>query len=172
MILPSRPSDPRRSWIRWWKPFPGAGDALTLLNLGFSPDEILQDLELKKPDTKVDTEDFVKALQTDEARSRFFVAEDDLELQAILQAPLERWRVFLHPSQRKIVEKDWNGPVRVLGGAGTERRLRRSQGRWLVQSVLKDPNERVLFTTFTVNLARIYPVEPGETVLRRRDEAN
>ena len=131
-----------------------AGDALTLLNLGFSPDEILQDLELKKPDTKVDTEDFVKALQTDEARSRFFVAEDDLELQAILQAPLERWRVFLHPSQRKIVEKDWNGPVRVLGGAGTGKTVAAiHRARWLVQSVLKDPNERVLFTTFTVNLA-------------------
>ena len=131
-----------------------AGDALSLLHLGFPPEEILQDLELKKPDAKVDTEDFAKALQTDESRSRFFVAEDDLELQAILQAPLEKWRVFLHPTQRKIVEKDWNGPVRVLGGAGTGKTVAAvHRARWLVQSVLKDPNERVLFTTFTVNLA-------------------
>ncbi|HPE67445.1 MAG TPA: AAA family ATPase, partial [Synergistales bacterium] len=131
-----------------------AGDALSLLHLGFSPEEILQDLELKKPDAKVDTEDFAKALQTDQSRSRFFVAEDDLELQAILQAPLEKWRVFLHPTQRKIVEKDWNGPVRVLGGAGTGKTVAAvHRARWLVQSVLKDPNERVLFTTFTVNLA-------------------
>ena len=41
---------------------------------------------------------------------------DDL---AMLDAPLEQWRVFLHPSQRKLVEMNANGPVRVLGGAGT-----------------------------------------------------
>lgn len=131
-----------------------AADALNLLFLGFSPEEIIQDLELQGQEKDVDTEDFARALQTAEARSRFFVAEDDLELQAILQAPLERWRVFLHPSQRKIVEKEWNGPVRVLGGAGTGKTVAAiHRARWLVQSVLKDPNERVLFTTFTVNLA-------------------
>ena len=37
----------------------------------------------------------------------------------MLNAPLEKWRVFLHPSQRKLVEKDYNGAVKVLGGAGT-----------------------------------------------------
>jgi hypothetical protein len=47
------------------------------------------------------------------------MVEEDLELAAILNAPLEKWRVFLHPSQRKLVEREWNGPVRVLGGAGT-----------------------------------------------------
>ena len=27
--------------------------------------------------------------------------------------------LFLHPSQRKLVEKNFNGPARVTGGAGT-----------------------------------------------------
>ena len=36
-----------------------------------------------------------------------------------LDAPLEKWRVFLHPSQEKLVAKKFNGPARVLGGAGT-----------------------------------------------------
>ena len=130
-----------------------AADALNLLFLGFSPEEIIQDLELQGQEKGVDTEDFARALQTAEARSRFFVAEDDLELQEILQAPLEKWRVFLHPSQRKIVDRDWNGPVRVLGGAGTGKTVAAvHRARKLVQSVLKE-GERVLFTTFTVNLA-------------------
>jgi hypothetical protein len=40
------------------------------------------------------------------------------ELTEILSAPLEQWRVFLHPKQRKLVTMRAGGPVRVLGGAG------------------------------------------------------
>lgn len=135
------------------KGLPGeAADALRLFLLGFSPEDIIRDLEMKRPG-RVDTEDFAGALRTDEARSRFFVAEDDLELQAILQAPLEKWRVFLHPSQTKLVEGEWNGPVRVLGGAGTGKTVVAiHRARRLAQTVLKE-GERLLFTTFTVNLA-------------------
>jgi len=40
-------------------------------------------------------------------------------LEAILDAPLEKWRIFHHPSQRRIVTANFNGTARVLGGAGT-----------------------------------------------------
>ena len=76
-------------------------------------------LEREAPADPVDTGDFAKALERDESRARFVVVEDEMELEAMLNAPLERWRVFLHPSQRRLVERRWNGPVRVLGGAGT-----------------------------------------------------
>ena len=76
-------------------------------------------LEREAPAEPVDTGDFAKALKRDESRARFIVVEDELELEAMLNAPLERWRVFLHPSQRRLVDRRWNGPVRVLGGAGT-----------------------------------------------------
>ena len=49
----------------------------------------------------------------------FVVVEGEDELRQILAEPLENWRVFLHPSQRKLVNKNFNGPARVLGGAGT-----------------------------------------------------
>src|SRR5262249_50252734 len=69
-------------------------------------------------------------------------------------APLEKWRVFLHPSQRKLVERDWNGPVRVLGGAGTGKTVAAMhRARWLVEHHANKPADRVLFTTFTSNLA-------------------
>ncbi|MDE0004554.1 MAG: DNA helicase, partial [Rhodospirillaceae bacterium] len=71
------------------------------------------------PTTPVDTTDYVTALSRDDSRARFVVIENDLELEEMFNAPLERWRVFLHPSQRRLVERHWNGPVRVLGGAGT-----------------------------------------------------
>ena len=36
-----------------------------------------------------------------------------------LESPWEKWIVFLHPAQREIVERDYNGPARVAGSAGT-----------------------------------------------------
>ena len=72
----------------------------------------------------------------------------------MLDAPLEKWRVFLHPSQRKLVERDWNGPVRVLGGAGTGKTVAAMhRARWLASNRCLRSSDRVLFTTFTTNLA-------------------
>ena len=69
----------------------------------------------------------------------------------MLNAPLERWRVFLHPSQRRLVERRWNGPVRVLGGAGTGKTV---VAMHRARRLARDPQPgRILFTTFTRNLA-------------------
>ena len=52
------------------------------------------------------------------------------------------------------MKKEWNGPVRVLGGAGTSKTVvAMHRARWLAQHVFKKENDRVLFTTFTRNLA-------------------
>ena len=70
----------------------------------------------------------------------------------MLNAPLERWRVFLHPSQRRLVERDWNGPARVLGAAGTGKTVvAMHRARWLARNL--PGRGRILFTTFTRNLA-------------------
>lgn len=49
----------------------------------------------------------------------FVVVEGEEELKRIMAEPLEKWRIFLHPTQRKIVKKNYSGPARILGGAGT-----------------------------------------------------
>ena len=36
-----------------------------------------------------------------------------------LEEDFGRWHVFLHPTQRRMVERDYNGPARVSGGPGT-----------------------------------------------------
>ena len=80
--------------------------------------------------------------------------DDDIALEEILEAPLEKWRVFLHPSQRSLVERDWNGPVRVLGGAGTGKTVvAMHRAKYLVEKVFVEEHDRILLTTFTRNLA-------------------
>jgi UvrD/REP helicase N-terminal domain len=84
------------------------------------------------------------------------LVEDDDELRRMLDEPLEFWRVFLHPSQRKLVERNWNGPVLVRGGAGTGKTVvAMHRAKWLADLIgeRNDPNGKVLFTTFTSNLA-------------------
>ena len=125
-----------------------AYDALFLYLAGESYEQLVREREA--PDV-VDTGDFDAALKRPESQMRFAVVADEMELEAMLNAPLETWRVFLHPSQRRVVERDWNGPVRLLGGAGTGKTVvAMHRARWLVRNL---PESRVLFTTFTRNLA-------------------
>jgi superfamily I DNA/RNA helicase len=127
-------------------------EALYLLATGIPLDDLLKEYapEVEKV---VDTSDFATALERDASKRRFFVVENEMELVEMLEAPLEKWRVFLHPSQRRLVERMWNGPVRVLGGAGTGKTVvAMHRAKWLAQHVLAE-GERILFTTFTSNLA-------------------
>src|SRR6185436_12013439 len=71
----------------------------------------------------------------------------------ILNSPLAQWRVFLHPTQRKLAQGDRSGPMRVLGGAGTGKTvLAMHRAKWLAEHRATD-EKKVLFTTFTRNLA-------------------
>ncbi|MDA7431837.1 UvrD-helicase domain-containing protein [Synechococcus sp. AH-601-O06] len=123
-------------------------------SLGRSIDEVIDELERKQP-APVDTKDVATALDTPESQAEFMVITDDDVLEAMLSAPMEQWRVFLHPSQRRLVERDWNGPIRVLGGAGTGKTVvAMHKARWLAAQLLQNNQPgRILFTTFTRNLA-------------------
>ncbi|SDE48304.1 UvrD-helicase domain-containing protein [Ruegeria marina] len=133
---------------------PDAYEGLYLKAAGYSYEEVMAELDRKDEDSGVASDDFETALQTDESKRKYWVADDEEELQRMLDAPLEKWRVFLHPSQRKLVERDWNGPVRVLGGAGTGKTVAAMhRARWLAEHRLTRPADRILFTTFTSNLA-------------------
>lgn len=133
---------------------PDAYEGLYLKAAGYSYEELLVELDRKDEDSGVASDDFETALQTDESKRKYWVVDDEDELQRMLDAPLEKWRVFLHPSQRKLVERDWNGPIRVLGGAGTGKTVAAMhRARWLAEHRLFKSSDRILFTTFTSNLA-------------------
>lgn len=104
--------------------------------------------------TTVVDNDFTTALENDSSKRTFYVVKkDDTELMNMLNAPLEKWRVFLHPTQRKLVEKEYNGPVRVLGGAGTGKTVvAMHRAKYLASQISLFDNQKILFTTYTKNL--------------------
>jgi hypothetical protein len=129
-------------------------DGLILLADGKAIEAVIEELERQRP-VAIDPTDVAAALDTPESKAEFLVITDDDVLEAMLSAPLERWRVFLHPSQRRLVERTWSGAVRVLGGAGTGKTVvAMHRTRWLAQQLIESGAPgRVLFTTFTRNLA-------------------
>lgn len=129
-----------------------AFEALYLIAAGSNPQEIMQEYATQLQ--AVDTADFAAALHREQSQRSFCVVEDDKELESMLVAPLEKWRIFLHPSQRRLVSWNTNGAIRVLGGAGTGKTVvAMHRTRWLVRNVLSGHERKVLFTTFTANLA-------------------
>lgn len=131
-----------------------ASDAIIMLAADYKLEEIFQQLEKPQPSGKIDPENLEIALQNLDSLSRYVVITNDTELEEMLAAPLEKWRVFLHPSQRKLVERDWNGAVRVLGGAGTGKTVvAMHRAKWLIENRFTQPTDRILITTFTRNLS-------------------
>ncbi len=129
-----------------------AYEGLFLVLAGDSVSSILSARETRV-DREIDTEDFASAADRDESRSRFYVVEGEQDLQAILSAPLEQWRVFLHPTQRRLATRNLNGPSRILGGAGTGKTVLAMHRAKHLSSPLVGSDQRLLFTTFTTNLA-------------------
>jgi hypothetical protein len=129
-----------------------AYEGLFLVAAGDSVSQILSARETRLGKS-IDTEDFAAAIETPESQSRFVVVADEETMAAILNAPLAQWRVFLHPTQRKLAQGDRSGPVRVLGGAGTGKTvLAMHRTKWLAEN-RASKDKKVLFTTFTRNLA-------------------
>lgn len=128
-----------------------AYEALFLLAAGDTAEQILNARETRV-DRQIDTMNFDAALQTPESQSRFVVVDDEAMV-AIMNAPLAQWRVFLHPTQHKLASGDRSGPVRVLGGAGTGKTVvAMHRAKWLAENRTPE-KQKVLFTTFTKNLA-------------------
>lgn len=129
-----------------------AYEGLFLVAAGDSISSVLTGRETRV-DQPIDTTNFAGALSAPESQSRFVVVDGESELTAIMNAPLEQWRVFLHPTQRKLANGDRSGPVRVLGGAGTGKTvLAMHRAKWLAENRTPE-GKKVLFTTFTKNLA-------------------
>ncbi|MFZ4382648.1 MAG: 3'-5' exonuclease [Sandarakinorhabdus sp.] len=87
-----------------------------------------------------------------DALRRFRLVENLDELKAALDAPFERWMIFLHPAQRATVERQWNGAARVTGSAGTGKTIvALHRAAHLARS---QPDAMVLLTTFSKQLAK------------------
>ena len=92
-----------------------------------------------------------------DAQRRFRIMNDVEELKIALEYPWEKWTVFLHPEQRQWVERDYNGPARVSGSAGTGKTIvALHRAAHLARAY---PNSRILLTTFSDTLANALQVK-------------
>jgi mRNA-degrading endonuclease RelE of RelBE toxin-antitoxin system len=86
-----------------------------------------------------------------DAQRRFRVMANVEELERALDYPWDKWTVFLHPAQRILVERDYSGPARVAGSAGTGKTIvALHRAAFLARANL---DARVLLTTFSDTLA-------------------
>ncbi|MYW75265.1 UvrD-helicase domain-containing protein [Pseudonocardia sp. SID8383] len=119
-----------------------------------SIDEIHDKLQLGDPAPTTGTEDdqLLVSLRKPAAAAQFAFIDDQDELRRVIEdGDFGAWRVFLHPEQRTYVTKDYNGPFRLSGGAGTGKTVVLvHRARRLAR---QNPQARIVLTTFTTNLA-------------------
>ena len=115
-----------------------AAEALLNLAVGVTP-QVVQPVDGTDP------------FEHPDAKRRFRVMSNLEELERALDYPWEKWTVFLHPEQREMVEKDYSGPARVSGSAGTGKTIvALHRAVYLARS---NPDARVLLTTFSDTLS-------------------
>lgn len=125
-----------------------AREAVLALATGVRPVQGVEATKIPEP-TAAKVEE--AAFAHPDAQRRFRTVSNREELGRALDAPWEKWAVFLHPAQRALVERDFNGPARVTGTAGTGKTvvaLHRA-----VHLAEMHPSSRVLLTTFSDVLA-------------------
>lgn len=86
-----------------------------------------------------------------DALRRFRIMTKTEELQRALEYPWEKWTIFLHPEQRQWVERDYGGPARVSGSAGTGKTIVALHRAVHLARTYEDC--RVLLATFSESLA-------------------
>lgn len=128
-----------------------AYEHLSWLAEGFPMEEVLE-LVLEEQNTSSASDNLATALDVPTTLKSFVVVDGEDELRRIMAEPLEKWRVFLHPTQRKIARKEYSGSARVLGGAGTGKTVvAMHRAKHLASKC--EGQQRILMTTFTANLA-------------------
>ena len=92
-----------------------------------------------------------------DAQRRFRMLANTEELERALDYPWEKWAVFLHPDQRQYVEREYRGPVRISGSAGTGKTIvALHRAAFLAR---RHPQARILLTTFSKALANALRVK-------------
>lgn len=107
---------------------------------------------------------------------RSFIEVDDELMNEIINGDISKWQIFLHPSQRKLVEADYKGSVKVTGGAGTGKTVVALHRLKHLSSVPGNKIKKIVFTTFTnalttnlSNLAKKLSIDLSKVILTNID---
>jgi hypothetical protein len=76
----------------------------------------------------------------------------DLLLDGVLDAPIEEWMASLDPSQAKLVRRNFNGPARIRGAAGTGKTV---VGLHRAAYLARSGAQKVLFATYISTLPAV-----------------
>ncbi|MFC8369908.1 UvrD-helicase domain-containing protein [Streptomyces sp. NPDC057239] len=128
-------------------------EVLQYLAEGFSPEEVYRDVvAVRRPVAAGPDPDESLAAAIANTASRITLVTGPEELADILEKPFAAWRVFLHPSQRRVAYRvSYGGPVQVTGGPGTGKTV---AALHRVKHLLgRSADTRVLLTTYTNALA-------------------
>lgn len=104
-----------------------------------------------KPRPTAAPKELTSPFEHPDAQRRFRMMTNVEELERALEFPWEKWTVFLHPEQRDMIERDYSGPARVSGSAGTGKTIVALHRA--VHLARTHPQARVLLTTFSDTLA-------------------
>lgn len=145
---------------------------LFYLTEGISIDHLISEME----EGTISSDNQEEKLQSINNK-RSFIEVDDALIEDVINGDLSNWQIFLHPAQRKLVESDFKGSVKVTGGAGTGKTIvALHRLKFLSSSLAVNDNRKVLFTTFTValttnisQLARKLKIEPDRVVVANID---
>lgn len=125
-----------------------AYEKISLIFNGFDKRELLEQVK----EGKSISEDTEIQLQSPNNKQNFIQnTEDPLLIQFLLGE--NNWQFFLHPEQTKLVEANFNGPVKITGGAGTGKTVAAlHRFSYLIKNGLPE-GKRLLFCTYTNALA-------------------
>lgn len=119
---------------------------LYYLSEGISLDEILEEIE----SGKVANDDVLSA----NAQKSVFILTEDTDLENILSGDFEKWKLFLHPSQRSLAYGDFKGPTKVTGSAGTGKTICAIHRVQHLSHNLGIIDKPILFSTYTKSLTK------------------
>ena len=94
--------------------------------------------------------------QAKNSMRRFYVTENMDELEKLMENDeFEKWTIFLHPSQERLVKKNLNGPLVIEGGPGTGKTIVGiHRAVYLAEKVYKkEDGKKILFCTYSKKLA-------------------
>ncbi|MFE9597216.1 UvrD-helicase domain-containing protein [Streptomyces hokutonensis] len=115
------------------------------MDIGEVRQEITAPVEL---DQQPDPDDFATAL----SRTKVTTVDDAVRV-VIEEGDFRAWKVFLHPTQERIVHRRYNGPARVSGGPGTGKTIvALHRVKHLAEQLPPGHSKPILLTTFTKNL--------------------
>ncbi|GAA3541489.1 ATP-dependent helicase [Nonomuraea rosea] len=128
-------------------------EVLQFLAEGFSPQEVYRDVVAeRRPAVPAGDASGSLAIAIANTSSRITLVTGPGELAEILDKPFAAWRIFLHPTQRRVAYRpSYNGSAQVTGGPGTGKTV---VALHRVKHLLtRSPHCRVLLTTYTTALA-------------------